>query len=108
MNNYIGKRDEYFYNFQLKYITRPVDLILTCQALTLPCSYQLMCLKCGQVANSVDIDLMLHSVASDQGMHCLLRPVLEVLGVNTVITLSIGSDRPLQCRPRSDTAKCGV
>ena len=30
----------------------------------------------GQVANSVDHDQMLQNVASDLGLHCLLRPVL--------------------------------
>ena len=29
----------------------------------------------GWVANSVDPDQMLHSAASDQGLHCLLRLV---------------------------------
>ena len=29
----------------------------------------------GQVANSVDPDQMPHSVASDQGLHCLLKPI---------------------------------
>ena len=27
------------------------------------------------MANSVDPDQMLHSAASDQGLHCLLKPV---------------------------------
>ena len=35
-----------------------------------------MCLKTAElVANSVDPDQILHSAASDQGLHCLLRTV---------------------------------
>ena len=36
-----------------------------------------MCLEycCVGVANSVDSDQTMHSVASDLGLHCLLRPI---------------------------------
>ena len=38
--------------------------------------YQLMYLKAARrVANNADPDQMPHSVASDLGLHCLLRPV---------------------------------
>ena len=41
-----------------------------------PFHYRLICLKTdGWVANSVDLDHMPHSVPSDLGLHCLLRPV---------------------------------
>ena len=37
------------------------------------------------VANSVDLDQMLHFVASDLGLHCLLQACLSIyLGVNRV------------------------
>ena len=43
---------------------------------TNPFQYLLMCLKSsGCVANIVDPDQMLHSVASGLGLHCLLKPV---------------------------------
>ena len=36
--------------------------------------YIVLCLKTAvQVANSVDSDQMLHSAASDQGLHCLIK-----------------------------------
>ena len=39
-----------------------------------------MCLKQSELmANSVDPDQMLHSAASDLGLHCLLRPVIQIL-----------------------------
>ena len=41
---------------------------------------------------NVDPDQMPRSVASDLGLHSLLRHVC----LNTIITLNIGTDRPVQ------------
>ena len=47
------------------------------------------------MANRVDPDQMLHSAASDLGSLILDRPAfLNTEGI--IITLSIGTDRPLQ------------
>ena len=45
-----------------------------------------MCLKyCWKVANSVDPDQTPHIVASDLGLHCLLRPICpNIILVNIV------------------------
>ena len=37
------------------------------------------------MANSVDPDQMLHSAASDLGLHCLERPTVPILRVITVV-----------------------
>ena len=36
------------------------------------------------LTNSADPDQMPHSVASDQGLHCLLKPVFQVFWVTMV------------------------
>ena len=41
------------------------------------------------MANRVDPDQMLHSVASDLGLHCLLRPGCPILRENMVGSLHI-------------------
>ena len=41
------------------------------------------------MANSVDPDQMLHSVASDLGLHFLFRPVSQYLEVIMVLSVTI-------------------